>query len=228
MRFLPKPTALGFSSDDAMASELFLDEGEECKDTWEEYYRVCKEKYPVRYFLNEARKWLSRWPRVSDIFYWIRTHTKDRYHILNLKEAEPENRDGYRWGWLDRSEVLLISSFLVLRMFVEQEGKSPGFGDLTALIKEAEESEALHDQLDTLRAQQKDYEEVMFLYNWWVKDRFEEYKVFEDKLEEAYKKYKETRDDKDRDVWFAAEAAKAKREEEMLIRLVKIRNHLWT
>ena len=82
---------------------------------------------------------MSRWPRVSDIFYWIRTHTKDRYHILNLKEAEPENRDGYRWGWLDRSEVLLISSFLVLRMFVEQEGKSPGFGDLTALIKEAED-----------------------------------------------------------------------------------------
>lgn len=70
MRILPKPTDLGFS----------------------------KEKYPVRYFLNEARKWLSSWPRVSDIFYWIRTHTKDRYHILNLKEAEPENKDGYRWG----------------------------------------------------------------------------------------------------------------------------------
>ena len=68
----------------------------------------------------------------------------------------------------------------------------------------------------------------MLLYNWWVKDRFEEYKVFEDKLEEAYKKYKETRSDKDRDVWFDAEAAKSKREEEMLIRLVRIRNHLWT
>ena len=228
MRFLPKPTDLGFSSDKAMASELFLDKGEERKDTWEEYYRVCKEKYPVRYFLNEARKWLSEWPRVSDVFYWIRTHTKDRYHILNLKEAEPENKEGYKWGWLDRNEVLLISSFLVLRMFVEQEGKNPGFGDLTALIKEAEESEALHDQLDALRAQQKDYEEIMLLYNWWVKDRFEEYKVFEDKLEEAYKKYKETRDDKDRDVWFDAEGAKAKREEEMLIRLVKIRLSLWT
>jgi hypothetical protein len=113
-------------------------------------------------------------------------------------------------------------------MFVEREGKNPGFGDLSALIKEAEENKDLHEQLDTLRAQQKDYEEIMLLYNWWVKDRFEEYKVFEDKLEEAYKKYKETRSDKDRDVWFDAEAAKAKREEEMLIRLVKIRNHLWT
>ena len=177
---------------------------------------------------DEARKWLSSWPRLSDIFYWIRTHTKDRYHILNLKGAEPENKDGYKWGWIDRSEVLLISSFLVLRMFVEQEGNSPGFGDLSALIKEAEENKDLHEQLDTLRAQQKDYEEIMLLYNWWVKDRFEEYKVFEDKLEEAYKKYKETRSDKDRDVWFDAEAAKSKREEEMLIRLVRIRNHLWT
>lgn len=228
MRLLPKPTTLGFSSDVAMKSELLLDEGEECKDTWEKYYRVCKEKYPVRYFINEAYKWLGKWPRVSDIFYWIRTHTKDRYHILNLKEAEPENKDGYRWSWLDRSEVLLISSFLVLRMFVEQEGDNPGFGNLSALIKEAEENGDLYKQLDTLRAKQKDYEEIMFLYNWWVKDRFEEYKVFETTLENTYKKYKETRSDKDRDAWFEAEGAKSKREEEMLIRLVKIRNHLWT
>lgn len=113
-------------------------------------------------------------------------------------------------------------------MFVEREGNNPGFGDLSSLIKESEEDEALHGQLDALRAQQKDYEEIMFLYNWWVKDRFEEYKVFEDKSEEAYKKYKETGDDKDRDTWFEAEGAKSKREEEMLIRLVKIRNHLWT
>ena len=223
MRILPKPTTLGFSSDTAMKSELLLDEGEECKNTWEEYYRSCKEKYPVRYFLDEACKWFSSWPRVSDIFYWIRTHTKDRYHILNLKEAEPENKEGYRWG-----EVLLISSFLVLRMFVEQEGKNPGFGDLTALIKEAEESEALHDQLDALRAQQKDYEEIMFLYNWWVKDRFEEYRIFDEQEKAARDTYHKNGTQENSDKYYEACEAKNKREEEMLIRLVKIRKTLWT
>jgi len=181
-------------------------------------------KTRIRYFLNEARKWLSRWPRVSDTFYWIRTHTKDRYHVLNLKEAGPENKEGYRWGWIDRSEMLSLATFLVLRKFVEEERPL----NCSERIKELEEEGDEYGELPTLREQQKDYEEIMSLYNWWVKDRFEEYKVFEDKLEEAYKKYKETSDDKDRDVWFDAEAAKAKREEEMLIRLVKIRNHLWT
>ena len=113
-------------------------------------------------------------------------------------------------------------------MFVEQEGKNPGFGDLTALIKEAEESEALHDQLDALRAQQKDYEEIMFLYNWWVKDRFEEYRIFDEQEKAARDTYHKNGTQENSDKYYEACEAKNKREEEMLIRLVKIRKTLWT
>ena len=224
MRFLPKPTDLGFSSDEAMASKLFLDEGEECKDTWEEYYRVCKEKYPVRYFLNEARKWLSRWPRVSDVFYWIRTHTKDKYHILNLKEAEPENKEGYKWGWIDRTNALPLAAFLVLRKLVEEERP----WNCSERIKKLEEEGDENGELTALREQQKDYEEIMSLYNWWVKDRFEENEQFEKNLNDCYNTWKKDPTEENKQKWFDAEGARNKREEEQLIRLVKIRNCLWT
>jgi hypothetical protein len=175
--------------------------------------------------LHEARKWLSRWPRISDAFYWIRTHTKDRYHILNLKKAEPEDKEwGYKWGWIDRSEALPLAAFLVLRKFVEEERP----WNCSERIKKLEEEGDENGELPTLREQQKDYEEIMSLYNWWVKGRLEENQQFEKNLIDYHNAWRKEPTEENKQRWFDAENARSKREEEQLIRLVKIRNCLWT
>ena len=175
-------------------------------------------------FVLKTVKWLSKWPRVEDTFYWVRTHTKDRYHILSLNEAEPENEHGYKWGWIDRSEALALANFLVLRKFVEEERSL----DCSEAIKKAEEEGDPHGQLPLLRGQQEGHEEIMALYNWWVKDRFEEYKVFDEQEKVARDAYRKDGTQENSDKYYEACEAENKREEEMLIRLVKIRKTLWT
>lgn len=224
MRILPTPKSLGFSHNHFLNSTLFMDDDDKSTDTWEEYYKKCKEQHPVRYFIYQTVKWLSKWPRVEDAFYWLRTHTKDRYHILSLKEAEPENKDGYKWGWIDRSEALALANFLVLRKFVEEERSL----DCSEAVKKAEEEGDPHGQLPLLRSQQEGYEEIMALYNWWVKDRFEEYRIFDEQEKAARDTYHKNGTQENSDKYYEACEAKNKREEEMLIRLVKIRKTLWT
>jgi GTPase SAR1 family protein len=158
------------------------------------------------------------------VFYWIRTHTKDKYHILNLKEAEPENKEGYKWGWIDRTNALPLAAFLVLRKLVEEERP----WNCSERIKKLEEEGDENGELTALREQQKDYEEIMSLYNWWVKDRFEENEQFEKNLNDCYNTWKKDPTEENKQKWFDAEGARNKREEEQLIRLVKIRNCLWT
>ena len=221
MKLLPSPKELGFSSNHALGSSFLGSEGE---DTWEKYYEECKKLHPIKWRLSETVKYFTRWPRVKDVFYWLRTHTYNRYHILNLKEAEPENKDGYKWGWIDRTNALPLAAFLVLRKFVEEERP----WNCSEYIKKLEVDGDKNEELPHLYNQQKDYEEIMSLYNWWVKDRLEENEQFEKNLNDCYDAWKKDPTEDNKQKWFDAENAQNKREEEQLIRLVKIRNCLWT
>lgn len=221
MKLLPSPKELGFSSNHALQSELFT---EGATDTWEAYRRQCKKLHPVKYALSEAVEWLQRWPRVKDVFYWLRTHTYNRYHILDLREAEPENKDGYKWGWTDGTHALPLAAFLVLRKFVEEERP----WNCSERIKKLEVDGDENGELLHLYNQQKDYEEIMSLYNWWVKDRLEENERFEKNINDYYNNWKKDPTEDNKQKWFHAEDARNRREEEQLIRLVKIRNCLWT
>ena len=221
MKLLPSPKELGFSSNAALQSSLLTPNA---TDTWEEYYKKCRELHPIKWKLSETIKYFTRWPRVKDAFYWLRTHTYNRYHMLNLKEAEPENKDGYKWGWIDRTNALPLAAFLVLRKFVEEERPWNCSECIKKLEVDGDESgELLH-----LYNQQKDYEEIMSLYNWWVKDRLEENERFEKNITDYYNAWKKDPTEDNKQKWFDAENARNKREEEQLIRLVKIRNCLWT
>lgn len=54
---------------------------------------------------------------ISNCFYWLRTHTYNRYHIINIKS--PNN--GYKWGWIDRDHAMFYGMFHLLCDFVEKE-----------------------------------------------------------------------------------------------------------
>lgn len=165
-------------------------------------------------------KWLSSWPRLSNAVYWLRTHTYNRYHIVDIREAEPENPDGYRWGWLDRDHVLLLAAFTVLRQFVEREkpcdGGQPREG--------AEQWE-----VDAIARQKANHDEIMALYRWWTVERFAEYAAWEKARDSAYDTYCASREDEAlREVWMALENAEHARDDEMLHRLVAVRHAMWT
>jgi hypothetical protein len=163
---------------------------------------------------------LSRWPRLSRISYWLRTHTYNRYHLIDIRDAEPENPNGYRWGWLDRNHVLLLTAFTVLRQFVEREkpydGGQPREG--------AEQWE-----IDAITRQKASHDEIMALYRWWTVERFAEYGAWEKARDVAYDAYCSNRNNEALcTAWIALENSEHARDDEMLHRLVAIRHAMWT
>src|SRR5258708_2352151 len=80
------------------------------------------------------------WRFVRDLPYWIRCHTYNRYHIVDCRNA------WYKWGWQDVSELMLYSSFELLRRFVENEdGLESLYGQGDA-IRRLAESDYISDE----------------------------------------------------------------------------------
>ena len=85
---------------------------------------------------------------IENIFYWIRTHTINKYHIIDCRDK----KNGYAWGWCDRCDLILFSSFNILKDFMEKE--YPGIVDWD------------YDQ------QHKNIkQELQELYSWWTLTR---------------------------------------------------------
>lgn len=215
MKLLPTPKDLGHPSD-ALPSRYLSPETE--RYTWEDWRAEVRAKHPIRWQLQKVVDWLASWPKLSHAWYWFRTHTYNKYHLLDIRRAEPENVEGYRWGWCDRDHLLLLSSFLILRDFVEKE--KPQRPD----VSECDESEK-----EAIIDQQSAHDEIMALYNWWVKDRFAEHAAFEKAIDEAHERWRANSSDRElAQKMFDADDAERKRDDEMLLRLLKIRHHLWT
>lgn len=185
----------------ALHSEYYKRHTGEDVQTWEEWEAETKKKYPVRYFLQKTlpNKVGDFFGMFSTAWYWIRTHTYNRYHILDMRC--PGYGVDYRWGWCDRSELILIAPFQLLKAFVEEEVPN----GVTAW--DTEDSAPIH-------------KEMMELYHWWTKGRLEEQKIFNDKI------YNHTRSHGP--VLTIEELNEPdRRDDEMLARLMKIRGHLW-
>lgn len=120
---------------------------------------------------------------IDQAWYWLRTHTVDRYHMLDLRCHE------YKWGWRDRDMLILYACFNLLQAYVEQEDP---FGFI--------------DWDDNLVAQHIG-NEIRALYAWWTEER-----PMRNQIQSSYEAY-ESFDIED---------------DEMLLRLMKIRRHLWT
>lgn len=132
---------------------------------------------------------------IINIPYWIRTHTYNRYHIINLKKHRSTSID-YKWGWIDKDYALLMVNFIILCDFVEEE---KCFKKIDWRWSEGHQHAA---------------KEIKELYRWWRFGRNREWEMMEVL--------------KNHDEIYNAEEALHKRDEEMLIRLIKIRRFLWT
>ena len=127
---------------------------------------------------------------ISHAWYWLRTHTYNRYHILSL--ASPQNH--YEWGWIERDQAILHACFNLLKDYVEEE-----MGQVCYYAPANEE----YGSPEWDHREEED--EINALYQWWMVDR--------DKHIDENKNY------------FYEDACE---DDEMLLRLMKIRRHLWS
>lgn len=203
---LPKPTSLGFSSDCAMGMRDFgLQPGQEC---WEDYYELCEEKYPVRYFMDKRMGTAVRRFRghVRDLKYEILYlfSPRHRYHKLSLSQPS-----GYKRGWCDSDRQILFANFNILVNFVE--------GEAGGISRLEDDLERYLDRWGEYNGVWIDHakrtQELIDLYSYWKWERLPYYQY--DLYENPYESFEQSEAD-------------FEKETEMLARLMKVRRSMWT
>ena len=196
---------------------------------------------------KKIRRWaegLHSFPfrHLSTALYWLRTHTYNRYHMLDMRSKV----NGYEWGWHDRSELILFANMALLRDFIEKEHAFDCHVDWRSAEELAAAGEKEQDGNEACRdAHAAAKKEMLAIYDWWMEGRPAEHKKYDDLLTSAYSdplietpvpgtslikiELVETPELRElRDQCMEMEAELEDRDEEMMIRLIKIRNWMWT
>lgn len=102
---------------------------------------------------------------LSHAQYWLRCHTYNRYHVLNLS-----GEDSYNWGWLDTDHKMLLACFKLLREFVEQENSEVGLLTMDDYCSHGS-PESCSSQHEFVVNQLRRDHRVRELYRWWTVTR---------------------------------------------------------
>jgi hypothetical protein len=199
------------------------------------------------HILRGIRRWLESWRRwpfrhISRAMYWLRSHTLDRYHVLNIRNK----RNGYAWGWLDRSEGILFANMAILVGFIEEEKAF----DCHVDWRSAAEMVAAGEKTDGGRNANYDAhavakKEMLEIYRWWTHERKIEHDRHDVLSSRAFPhpfEFERTEDGMYRGKepppteaelelraqYSSMEGVLEARDEEMMIRLIKVRGYMWT
>ena len=207
---LPKPTDTGSTSNVALSME-----------DWNIYEEFLQFKYPIRYFLGYSiwRKIINPIKRLcSNGYWWIRHHTINRYHYLDLRQPKFRNGlpnwDAYSYGWRDRDQIMLYAMFNVLCQFVEKE------------LHYQWADEILKEFHNHYNAQM----EMKALYQYWTMERNAVASAKDVALSKWYNTTLKTgqKEEELYQEYTQLEREFQDREDEMCMRLLKIRKYLWT
>jgi hypothetical protein len=160
---------------------------------------------------------IKRW----EPLYWLRTHTYNRYHIINIS-----GQGGYKWGWVDRDHAMFLACFTILDEFMTTE--YPGYVDWKA----DPETRKVNTELHLLHfwwkhQRQREQDEVYALHhNMWEWAR-KQRKAAEDTVD--FNAQFSTMDDHPmREEYWNMYEWLEKRDQEMLKRLIAVREWMWT
>lgn len=144
------------------------------------------------------------------MYYWLRCHTFNKYHIINA--GKYDFTDNYKWGWLDRDHLMLLACFGILCEFVDKEDPKCGLDTtIDRFLPSWETMETWNEaEQNMIKDQLSGEKEIRDLYNWWKFERPLEHKAH-------HKKYT-----------YQREEELTKKDNEMLLRLMAIRQRLWT
>lgn len=142
---LPSPKDLGKSGRNALSMKCFLTEEQEKEGvyTWSDWKEEVKTKYPVRYFFNKT---LIHWFAVhitlpiKHKWYWIKSHTYKKHHLLDLRQPKTDTMDDYRYGWCDQKNQVLYACFNALVSFYEEAREGEYYYSVKDHIKNNNES----------------------------------------------------------------------------------------
>ncbi len=210
-----------FPTPEALPMDWFQDDKEE--ETWESWERKTKGAYPVQFFL---RKTLTLWFTVhvtmclQHMYDWVRYRIWARFHVISLKNKAFD----YSYGYVDPRQAMLFASMNIFQGFCEKEGG-------LETLKYQFECDADPDDIfsESAKKDAKDiYDKALEIYNWWCKGGFQaEQSAVHALYEKAYPK-DGPRDQEARIAWLEAEKQFDLTEQRMMLKLIEIREWLWT
>jgi len=230
----PGPKDLGMSnSNNAMPSRFFQNYKGEA--TWEDYYEKLKELYPIKFLLLKTIPDFITYKiyyRIANPIgrFWefisCNTIPSRMYHFVDIRQEKSkiDPIDDYRYGWIDPCQSIVFANFSILNKFIKD-------GAFYCPSEEDINNCEFDDEKTTLILQRDRYNEMMEVYNYWNTER----KILakEDGIAlDMWSRYrKEDPQSKEtRDAWDHLKSTQKKfddKEEEMLIRLIKMRKNLW-
>lgn len=152
-----------------------------------------------------------RWPiyNISGYWYWLKSHTYCRFHMLDIRSP----RNEYDWGYLDADSAMFYACFALLKNYVEREKPF----EIVDWGWNKEHKKAA--------------KEIKELYDWWVKGRKDEQDELDRLGEKLYHNWtnrqKRQKDKKWKEYIEQVNALEGK-DQKQLLRLIKIRHFLWT
>lgn len=188
-----------------------------------------------RYMLTEMQQlWRKLWNWKP--LYWLRCHTFTKYHIIDIR-----GQDGYDWGWIDRSHAMYLACFALLVDFVEKEDPTVGLrteANYRGDTNEEDWNKHYKPQIDHQLANEA---EIRAIYDWWKTGRKQEQDACEALIEGLdlsfdkmfvrdngdYFRFEPPTDDR-WNRWTVEHDRLEAKDEEMFLRLIKIRGCLWT
>jgi len=220
---LPSPKELGWSKGNALPVALFKQPNDNTP-TWEDWDAKMRQEYPVRYFFAETlpfwfKNQIQR--RIKDTIYFIKCHVlpSHRYHMLDLRQPKKKGEYSYRWGWLDSDSKIVYALFNILNTFVRDE-----LPDMHCPSEEEVQANPY------LLSQRNNYLEIKAIHYWWNVERVRQSQAHDEMLTK-WAEAKRTNDPNEHQLWGDLQKIEAEaeaKEEEMIIRLIKIRRSLWT
>lgn len=222
----PGPADLGMSrTNNSMGMRDFASPGQK---TWEDYEDYLRLTYPVRFFLAYSvrdfvrhKLWLKLTKPLKDALYWIKCHTLPsyRFHMIDIRDKN------YRYGYQDTDHRMLLAWMSLLTYYIEvEEAYCPELDHVY--------EESWDNGREIMKRQRSNYLEAKIVYDWWHWERKAEERTKADLQHIWWELRKVNRDSKEAQAAFEAmnifDEHVALLEEEMLIRLVKVRKSLWT
>jgi hypothetical protein len=183
--------------------------------SWEDFDKYTALHFPVRHFLKHkiGRK-LHYWHYKAGMDWyeftckWVPSR---KFHLVNLSNVDPVSK--YTTGYLNSDDRIELSCWSVLNSFVAKGSMEDPLCWDNASYEDKHWVE--HKRI---------FDEVRDLHKWWNLDRLqaEEEETVLLKVMQASKK-----DPIIAEQYYSYVAKKEQTETDMLVRLIKIRKHLW-
>lgn len=217
---LPTPKELGKSDSIGLPMRQFSPFTTEY--TWEDYHEEMKKLYPIRSWLYDtAFFWLKIYTvnKPQDLYWWFVHKFVRKEHLLDLRQ--PLNKADpypYRYGYIDAPERIKFACFNTLVRFMEKEHPESAFEGMTP--------EELNDP--DWKVQYESYKEAEAIYFYWVATRHDREKYCDKLHDHARNLTNEEEYEAAIQIWLEEYGKAQDLEDEMLMRLMRIRRTLWT